>query len=148
MDKVLCKVYSIYGKTVAENFTDRMTGRTGERAQQAVAAATVKQFALLRYGPNAKVGWKRKLGCSCGCSPGWRVYVPMPDFSSPDWESKARVFHEGDAYAGTVEESRRGGWKRKRSGPLEAWLEDNEKGDFRIELSVADDNRVLFPPAG
>lgn len=138
MDRVLCKVYSIYGKTVADNFTDRVTGRIGEAAQKKAASKTVQDFALQRYGPNAKISWSRKLGCSCGCSPGWRVGLPTPDFSDPAWESKSKVTHYDDRFAGQVKETKRGGWGRTRSGPLEVFLEDNDSGEFTIRSAARD----------
>lgn len=145
MDKTLCKVSSLYGTTVAENFIDRASGRTGEQAQRKAAAATVRQFALLRYGPNAKVAWSRKLGCSCGCSPGWRIFLPMPDFTAADWEAKRHVFHEDDCYKGRLEKKACGNTYRKVRGPMDFYLEDDDKGQFEIRTGMADGDVQVFP---
>jgi hypothetical protein len=143
MDKTLSKVSSLYGKTVAENFTDRITGRTGEQAQRKAAANTVKQFALLRYGPNAKVAWSQRLGCNCGCSPGWKIFVPKADYTDPNWEAKRRVFHEDDAWLGEKESSGRRKWKT--SGPMDFYLEDDDKGQFEIRTGLRDGDEQVFP---
>ena len=91
----LCRVYSIYGETVMDSVIDRMTGRIGEAAQHKAGLLTARAFAEDRYGPSARVAWSRRLGCSCGCSPGWLVYA------TTSGHDMSVLSHFEDAFAST-----------------------------------------------
>jgi len=66
-------VYVLYGKNAMENFIDRATGRFGEKDFMNASRSSVKEWATLNYGPSSKIRWDRRCGCSCGCSPGFRL---------------------------------------------------------------------------
>lgn len=71
------KVYVIFGKTLYENFMDRFfNGRQGESQLRDEIRGHVKKWAENRYaGYSPRLRWERTLGCSCGCSPGFRITV-------------------------------------------------------------------------
>ncbi len=68
------KVYVSYGETVMENFVNRATGRERLNAVRSGIAKWAKGEFQPRHG-KPKIHWDRKMGCSCGCSPGFRVKV-------------------------------------------------------------------------
>jgi hypothetical protein len=72
------KVYVSYGNTVMENFIDRATGRLGETLLRNAVRSGIAKWANGEFEPRhgkPRVHWDRKLGCGCGCSPGFRVKV-------------------------------------------------------------------------
>ena len=74
--KTQAKVYVMFGDSVMENFLDRATGgRQGETMLRNAVRKGLREWAVDRFEEVGKVQvhWDRKLGCGCGCSPGFRV---------------------------------------------------------------------------
>lgn len=81
------KVYVSYGKTIMENFLDRLKGGGGVADLRDLARPAVKSWANDVWGESAKIKWDKHCGCGmCPCSPGWRVMVDeskVPFYSKP-----------------------------------------------------------------
>lgn len=107
----VAKVYVSYGKDVMENFIDRATGRNGHVDLQKASRKAVRDWAIARYGKDAKVKvtWSWKLGCSCPCSPGFAVVIN-------------NGLNHPDARATEERVKRRGGYIGREIGPLEVWV--------------------------
>jgi len=73
--KTAAKVYQFYPDSNSlASFTDRISGRNVERFIRENNRKFIKEFAKNNYKDNnITVKWDRKLGCSCGCSPGFRI---------------------------------------------------------------------------
>ena len=75
--KTLAKVCVSYGESIIENFSDRMKGRRGEKELRGHVRHFVRVWAKTNLvqcqTEKIAIHWDRKLGCSCGCSPGFRI---------------------------------------------------------------------------
>lgn len=143
MRTTLSKIYSIYGSDVLENFKDRMTGRDGEAAQRKAASETVQAFVKARYGDKAVARWSRKLGCGCGCSPGWRVSM-----ESNQTIDECRNANDAWARPGRWGGMRPGGRRRWQPGGCADFFLEIEQGKFIIRRGSGDaiaPNATMWP---
>jgi hypothetical protein len=70
---------SFKNKTVAKVFVFSKCGShilSNKNSYYNINTLKVKEFANAKYGSSVKVKWDRKCGCSCGCSPGYRLIMP------------------------------------------------------------------------
>lgn len=70
---------------VLDNFKDRLNGNKSEREVRKANSKKIKEhFSKLYSKDHVKIKWDEYLGCSCPCSPGyrvtverdWRIYTP------------------------------------------------------------------------
>jgi hypothetical protein len=73
--KTVAKIYQCYpDSNVLSSFADRLAGRDIEKFMRQNNRQFIKEFVKNKYSSdNITVKWDRRLGCNCGCSPGFRV---------------------------------------------------------------------------
>lgn len=73
--KTIAKIYQFYpDNNILLSFNDRLGGRDIEKFMRQNNRQHIKEFVKNKYNDDSiTVKWDRRLGCSCGCSPGFRV---------------------------------------------------------------------------
>lgn len=76
--KTIAKIYQCYpDNAVMKSLVDRLNGRPEEFSLRKHNRKFIVEFAHKVYNKNNDqkiyVRWDNKLGCACGCSPGYRI---------------------------------------------------------------------------
>jgi hypothetical protein len=68
------KAYAWMTANVLADFEARVSGRRYSKATSAAERSLLNRALVALHMPTAQVGdYDRKLGCSCGCSPGFKI---------------------------------------------------------------------------
>jgi hypothetical protein len=88
--KTVAKIYQCYpNDSVIKSFVDRLNGRPEEFSLRKHNRKFIVEFAHNVYNKNndqkISVRWDNKLGCACGCSPGFRILTERGAYSPKEY---------------------------------------------------------------
>lgn len=88
--RTVAKVYQFYpSNDVMKSFFDRTNGRQEEFSLRKNNRKFIVEFANNVYNKNndqkISVRWDTRLGCSCGCSPGFRILTETGAYSPKNY---------------------------------------------------------------